>query len=79
MKVGPDADYPAAFTREFAPDGFVAFLASSTGLCCIAGYGENTSPLARRDGQMILFDSCHASRWDPRDVRNYPTDFREGE
>lgn len=79
LKVGPGSNYPDAFTAEFAPHGFVAFLAPSTGYCCNAGYGLSPSSIARRDGHPVIYETCHDSRWDPREVRSYPTDFRERE
>lgn len=77
LRVGPDADYPRGFRNDFAKDGFVAFMAPSTGYCCTAGYEESGSEFARRGGWSLIYDTCHDSLWDPRSVRLYPSDFRE--
>lgn len=71
VKVDPNV-YPENIRDEFMPDGFAAFNAGDAHFCCVVGYQVNNSPRAKDDaGQDYIFDSCHDSRYDIRDIRTY--------
>lgn len=61
--------------------GFVAFCSFCAHFCCVPGYTENASELAKeprgKSGRDIIYCSCHDSRYDPLDIRPYtfPPDF----
>ncbi len=74
----PNGTYSDEVTREFAPDGFIAFNVDDTHFCCQVGWRLNTSPKAttsvREDdegGFDLLYDSCHDDRYDPRAIQSY--------
>lgn len=65
--------------------GFMAVCSFCAHFCCVPGYTENNSPLTKvikadRMGDLgreLIYCSCHDSRYDPLDIREYtfPPDF----
>lgn len=73
--------------------GFIAVCSFCAHFCCVPGYAENNSPLTKYqggggsffssgdgdgiDGHELIYCSCHDSRYDPFDIRQYtfPPDF----
>jgi nitrite reductase/ring-hydroxylating ferredoxin subunit len=61
--------------------GFIAVVSFCAHFCCVPGYLENNSPLAKVPGAgvdgHVLYCSCHDSRYDFMDIRPYtfPPDF----
>ena len=68
--------------------GFLAVCSFCAHFCCVPGWGEHSSPLTKADvgkparrgigvADHIIYCSCHDSRYDPMDIREYtfPPDF----
>lgn len=77
VKVDPNA-FPKDIREEFMRDGFAAFNAAGTHLCCVVGYQISNSPSARNETTDVdyIFDPCHDSRYDVRDIRSYAVPAR---
>jgi hypothetical protein len=69
-----EATLPDPVREEFAPDGFLGVFAASTHLGCIVSFDATSHPRAvASDGSPLLYDTCHGSRWDWREIRRYET------
>lgn len=57
--------------------GFIAYCSFCAHFCCVPGYAENKNPKRLEASRELIFCSCHDSRYDPLDVREYtfPPDF----
>ena len=74
----PAGTYSDKVTREFAPDGFIAFNVDDTHFCCQVSWRLHNTPMAKTrateddpGGFDLLYDSCHDDRYDPRYIQSY--------
>lgn len=70
MRVDPSS-YPEEVRSEFVDEGFLAFVAHDTHFGCLVGWRVSQSPLAVHEGKSVLMDTCHQSRYDPREILRY--------
>lgn len=89
LKINPKdikGKLPAGFVHDNGDGtGFLAVCSFCAHFCCVPGYAENNSPLTKPgakptdpDGSHeLIYCSCHDSRYDPLDIRQYtfPPDF----
>lgn len=77
---------PDGFVHENEDgSGFLAVCSFCAHFCCVPGYTENNHPLTKvikKDkaedvGRELIYCTCHDSRYDPLDIRQYtfPPDF----